>query len=191
MHLINFIPVTVPCVDGLPPGTEATTDVSYPLHPLVMTLMDLTEPAIEAILSVLKPHFVLYDYTHWLPTLAHKLGIKAILYCVVSSVTIGYLLSPERKILTQADMMNPPPGPELPEPPRSVLEPTWVNLLGGFEAKSLINCAFGSDCIMNKNQFRELVLGFELTGLSFLAALKPPIGCDTIESTLPEGWEKE
>ncbi|KAK0578647.1 hypothetical protein LWI29_013688 [Acer saccharum] len=105
---------TVPCVDSLPPGTEATTDVPYPLQPLEMTAMDLTEPAIEAILSVLKPHFVLYDYTHWLPTLAHKLGIKAILYCSVSSVTIGYLLSPERKlrekILTETDLMNPPSG---------------------------------------------------------------------------------
>ncbi|KAK3207059.1 hypothetical protein Dsin_021105 [Dipteronia sinensis] len=260
-QLINFVPVTVPCVDGLPPGTEATTDVPYPLQPLVMTAMDLTEPAIEATLSVLKPHFVLYDYTHWLPTLAHKLGIKAILYCSVSSVTIGYLLSPERKSLTEAGLMNPPPGfpssmiklsahearrlafatvqlfggipfterqllcltlcdaisfktckeiegpycdylqtqfgkpvilagPEFPEHSSSALEDKWVNLLCGFEAKSLIYCAFGSECIMNKNQFQELLLGFELTGLPFFAALKPPIGCDTIESALPEGFEE-
>ncbi|TXG47499.1 hypothetical protein EZV62_026793 [Acer yangbiense] len=258
-HLINFVPVTVPCVDGLPPGTEATTDVPYPLQPLVMTAMDLTEPAIEAILFVLKPHFVLYDYTHWLPTLAHKLGIKAVLYCSVSSVIVGYLLSPERKILTEADLMKPPPGfpssmiklsahearrlvfatvqdfggipfterqllcltlcyaisfktckeiegpycdylqtqfgkpvilagPEFPEPPCSALDDKWVNLLGGFEAKSLIYCAFGSECIMNKNQFQELLLGFELTGFPFLAVLKPPIGCDTVESALPEGF---
>ncbi|TXG47490.1 hypothetical protein EZV62_026784 [Acer yangbiense] len=264
-HLINFVPVTVPCVDGLPPGTETTADVPYPLHPLVMTAMDLTEPAIEAILSDLKPHFVLYDFTHWLPQLAHKLGIKAISYCFISSATVGYLLSPERKlgekILTEADLMKPPPGfpssmiklsphearglvamtviefggipfferllvsltecdavgfktykemegpycdyiksqsgkpvilvgPVLPEPPRSVLEEKWDKLLGGFEAKSLIYCAFGSECIMNKDQFQELVLGFELTGLPFLAALKPPMGCDTIESALPEGFEE-
>ena len=98
-HLINFVPVSVPCVDGLPPGTKTTADVPYPLHSLVMTAMDLTEPAIEAILSDLKPDFVLYDFTHWLPPLAHKLGIKAMQYCTVSSATIGYLLSPERKLL--------------------------------------------------------------------------------------------
>ncbi|TXG46380.1 hypothetical protein EZV62_028119 [Acer yangbiense] len=104
----------VPCVDGLPPGTKTTADVPYPLHSLVMTAMDLTEPAIEAILSVLKPDFVLYDFTHWLPPLAHKLGIKAIIYCTVSSATIGYLVSPERKlrekILTEADLLKPPPS---------------------------------------------------------------------------------
>ncbi|KAK2644157.1 hypothetical protein Ddye_019352 [Dipteronia dyeriana] len=263
-HLINFVPVAVPFVDGLPPGTETTADVPNPLLPLVMTAMDLTEPAIEAILSHLKPHFVFYDFTHWLPQLAHKLGITAIRYCFVGSATAGYLLSPERKhsekILTEADMMKPPPGfpssiiklspheargmvamtvtefggipffkrqllaytlcdaigiktckeiegpycdyirsqfgkpvilagPVLPEPPRSVLEPKWEKLLGGFEAKSLIYCAFGSECSMKKDQFQELVLGFEITGLPFLAALKPPIGCDTIESALPEGFE--
>ncbi|KAK0578872.1 hypothetical protein LWI29_017593 [Acer saccharum] len=264
-HLINFVPVSVPCVDGLPPGTETTADVSYPLHSLVMKAMDLTEPAIEAILSVLKPDFVLYDFTHWLPPLAHKLGIKAIQYCTASSATIGYLLSPERKlrdkILTEADLLKPPPGfpsskitlrahearglaaatvkefggipfterqllafslcdaigfktckeiegpycdylgsqfgkpvilagTVLPEPPLSVLEPKWEIFLGGFEPKSLIYCAFGSECTMNKDQFQELVLGFELTGLPFLAALKPPMGCDTIESALPEGFEE-
>ncbi|KAK0579518.1 hypothetical protein LWI29_027421 [Acer saccharum] len=264
-HLINFIPVVVPSVGGLPPGTETTADVSYPLHSLVMTAMDLTEPSIEAILSLLKPDFVLYDFTHWLPPLAHKLGIKAIQYCFISSATIGYLLSPDRKIrekiLTEADLMKPPPGfpssmiklspyearglvaetvkefggipfterqllafslcdaigfktckeiegpycdyigsqfvkpvilagPVLPEPPLSVLEPKWEKLLGGFEAKSVIYCAFGSECNMKKDQFQELLLGFELKGLPFLAVLKPPIGCDTIESALPEGFEE-
>ncbi|KAK2642324.1 hypothetical protein Ddye_024087 [Dipteronia dyeriana] len=264
-HLINFVPVAVPCVDGLPPGTETTADVPYPLHSLVMTAMDLTEPAIEAILSDLKPDFVLYDFTHWLPPLAHKLGIKAIQYCFISSATIGFLVSPERKlhekILTEADLLKPPPnfpsskimlrahearglaaatvkqfggisfterqllaftlcdaisfktckeiegpycdylgsqfgkpvilaGPVLPEPPRSVLEAKWDKLLGGFKAKSLIYCAFGSECTMKKDQFQELLLGFELSGFPFLAALKPPMGCETIESALPEGFEE-
>ncbi|KAH7568851.1 hypothetical protein JRO89_XS06G0061200 [Xanthoceras sorbifolium] len=264
-HLISFVPVAVPCVDGLPPGTETTADVPFPLHSLVMAAMDLTEPAIEAILSDLKPHFVLYDFTHWLPPVAHKLGIKAVQYCFISSATIGYLVSPERKLrekmLTEADLLKPPPsfppsmiklsphdarglvaatvkefggipfterqllaftlsdaigfktcreiegpycdylgsqfgkpvilaGPVLPEPPRSVLEEKWEKLLGGFSAKSLIYCAFGSECTMNKDQFQELVLGFELTGLPFVAALKPPRGCDTIESALPEGFEE-
>ncbi|KAK3173949.1 hypothetical protein Dsin_032819 [Dipteronia sinensis] len=53
-------------------------------------------------------------------------------------------------------------GPEFPEPPRSALEDKW-----------------------------ELLLGFELTGLTFFAALKPPIGCDTIESALPEGLKEK
>ncbi|KAL5831279.1 hypothetical protein ACOSQ4_016633 [Xanthoceras sorbifolium] len=267
-HHITFIGITVPSVDGLPPGAETTADVPFTLHSLVMTAMDRTEPAIEAVVSEIKPHFILYDFTHWLPPLAHKLGIKAIHYCFISSATIGYTLSPERKplddenhILTEADMLNPPPsfppsqiklfarearrlvagaaskfggipfrqrqflaltkcdaiafktcreiegpyydyvesqfgkpvilaGPVLPEPPRSALEEKWDTFLCGFKAKTLIYCAFGSECTLNKDQFQELLLGFELTGLPFLAALKPPMGCDDVESALPEGFEE-
>ncbi|GKV29626.1 hypothetical protein SLEP1_g38533 [Rubroshorea leprosula] len=107
--LINLIPITVPHVDGLPPGTETTADVLPPLYPLVMTAMDLTEPTIEASLRELQPQFVFLDTCHWLLELSQ--------------------------------------------------------------------------------QFQELVLGFELTGLPFLAALKPPMGFQDVESALPEGFE--
>jgi hypothetical protein len=33
-------------------------------------------------------------------------------------------------------------------------------------------------------------MGFELTGMPFLVALKPPMGAETIESALPEGFEQ-
>ncbi|TXG47491.1 hypothetical protein EZV62_026785 [Acer yangbiense] len=40
-------------------GEDLKIGVEVEKGPLVMTAMDLTEPAIEAILSVLKPHFIL------------------------------------------------------------------------------------------------------------------------------------
>ena len=43
---------------------------------------------------------------------------------------------------------------------------------------------------MKSDQFKELLLGFELTGMPFLAALKPPIGAEAIESALPEGFNE-
>ncbi|KAK7306604.1 hypothetical protein VNO77_44553 [Canavalia gladiata] len=54
-------------------------------------------------------------------------------------------------------------GPVLPGPPTSILEEKWVNWLGGFKPKTVIFCAFGSECILKSNQFKELFLGFELT----------------------------
>lgn len=263
--LITFIPVTVPSVDGLPSGAETTNDIPFPLQHLLMTAMDLTQPAIEAILRDLKPDFIFFDFAHWLPPLARKLGIKSVLYCIISPATIGYLLSPERKLckemLTADEFFKPPQGfptskirlrahearglvditvrdfggltfnernllsfsecdafgfktcreiegaycdyienqfgkpvilsgPALPEPSRLALEEQWEKLLGNFEGKSLIFCAFGSECILQKDQFHELLLGFELTGLPFFAALKPPMGHETIESALPEGFEE-
>lgn len=55
---------------------------------------------------------------------------------------------------------------------------------------TVVFCAFGSQLILEKQQFQELVMGFELTGLPFLIALKPPLGCTTIEEALPEGCEE-
>nr|SBO16013.1 PREDICTED: anthocyanidin 3-O-glucosyltransferase [Lupinus angustifolius] len=112
--LISFIPISVPRIEGLPPNSETTADLPFSLHSLLMTAMDLTEPVIEVSLRELKPHMVFYDFTHWLPALACRLGIKALHYCTISPATVGYLISPERKLhekpLTEADLINPPPS---------------------------------------------------------------------------------
>ncbi|PON77934.1 UDP-glucuronosyl/UDP-glucosyltransferase [Parasponia andersonii] len=260
--LIAFIPIQVPHVDGLPPGAETTADVPYPLLSFLMTAMDLTRPDIEAALLDLKPHFVFFDFTHWLPGSVRRFGIKAVHYCTVSPATVGFMLSPERTTITESALMEPPPsfpsssiklrvheardlakvtlkefgkgisflerqqtsfndsdaiafktsremegvysdyvgeqwgkvvvlaGPVVPEPPKSVLEDKTASFLSRFGDKTVVYCAFGSECVLRKEQFQELVLGLELTGRPFLVALKPPVGFDTVESALPEGFEE-
>ncbi|OMO65247.1 UDP-glucuronosyl/UDP-glucosyltransferase [Corchorus olitorius] len=261
-NLITFIPVTIPHVNGLPPGTQTTADIPLSLQHLLLAAMDLTEPFIETSLRKLKPHFVFFDFTPWLPVLCQKLDIKSMFYYTISPATVGYLISPTRKILekglTGSDLMDPPPGfpsssiklrdhearelaaqtmkeydhgnnynsflvrqltslnecdaigfktcretegpycdyiekqfekpvilagPVLPEPPRKALDEKWEKLLSNFKAHTVIFCAFGSECVLNKNQFQELVLGLELTNLPFLVALKPPIGSETTDET--------
>ena len=77
----------------------------------------------------------------------------------------------------------------LPEPSPMELEDRWAQWLGGFKPGSVISCALGSHNFPEKDQFQELLLGFERTGLSCLAALKPPLGAATIEEALPEGFQ--
>ncbi|KAL0300694.1 UNVERIFIED_CONTAM: Cyanidin 3-O-galactoside 2''-O-xylosyltransferase FGGT1 [Sesamum radiatum] len=259
-HLIKFIPITVPQVDGLPDGTETTADVPFPMYSLLRHAMDLTEPVIESLLRELKPHFVFFDFTHWLPALARRLGIKSVHYCTISPASVAYLFRDE----PAADaFLEPPPGfppsaislhkheargvdwinnvkefgsgvkfvqrilmaaeecdamgfkscnemegpfceflekkfkkpmilagPVLPEPPTSTLEEKWAKWLDQFKAKSVIFCSFGSEARLERDQFQELILGFELTGFPFLAALKPPIGAETVEEALPEGFRE-
>ncbi|KAF6144777.1 hypothetical protein GIB67_016851 [Kingdonia uniflora] len=79
-------------------------------------------------------------------------------------------------------------GPLLSEPPTSQLEDRWANWLGRFKEKSAIYCALGSEFVLKKEQFLELLLGLELTGLPFFAAQKSPFGVLTIEEALPEGF---
>lgn len=264
LNLITFIPITVPQVDGLPFGAETTADVPRHLHHLLMTAMDLTQPTLKSHLITLKPYFIFFDFTHWIPALSRSLNIKSVQYCTTSSVTIGYLVSPERRLLEtelkEEDLMQPPPGfpqsciklrahearvltfvtskeyggvsfserislgfsdcdaigfktcreiegpycdyiekkfgrpvilagPVLPDPPSCTLDGRWDNWLNGFDERSVILCAFGSECVLKKDQFQELLLGLELTGQPFLAALKPPEGEKWVESALPEGFK--
>lgn len=100
----------------------------------------------------------------------------------IEGLYIEYLQRKFNKILLLA-------GSVMPEPPVSTsLEEKWANFLGGFKACSVIYCALGSEWTLTKEQFQELLLGFELSGLPFLAALKPPYGAETIEEALPEGF---
>ncbi|XP_058773744.1 cyanidin 3-O-galactoside 2''-O-xylosyltransferase FGGT1-like [Vicia villosa] len=78
-------------------------------------------------------------------------------------------------------------GPLLPEPPNTTLDEKWVAWLKEFKHGSVVFCAYGSESQLQHNQFQELLLGLELAGFPFLAALKPPNGFETIEEALPEG----
>ncbi|XP_029130870.1 UDP-glycosyltransferase 79B30 [Cajanus cajan] len=137
-HLITFYPINVPHVDGLPHGAETTSDVSFPLVPLIMTAMDRTENDIELLLLHLKPQIVFFDFTYWLPNMTRRLGIKSFQYHIVSPATISYTTTPARM----------------------------------------------------QHSVQELLLGLELTNLPFLAVLKTPIGFETIEAALPEGFKE-
>ncbi|XP_027340364.1 UDP-glycosyltransferase 79B30-like [Abrus precatorius] len=265
-NLITFFPINVPRVEGLPQDAETTSDVSFSLAPLIMTAMDLTERDIELLLIQLRPQIVFFDFTHWLPKLTQRLGIKSFQYLITSPITVSYVRSPARlrqsANMAETDLMQPPygypvssiklhaheakflaskrnwefgsgvlfydrlnnglilsdaigfkgcreiegpyadyleeqfgkavllSGPVIPEPPNAVLEEKWGSWLGGFKDGSVIYCALGSEWKLPHDQFQELLLGLELTGLPFLAVLKTPIGFDTIESAFPEGFKE-
>lgn len=54
-HLITFIPVPVPRVDGLPDRAEPAHDVPARARPLLMTAMDLTRDTVDSNLARLGP----------------------------------------------------------------------------------------------------------------------------------------
>ncbi|EOA21481.1 hypothetical protein CARUB_v10001874mg [Capsella rubella] len=59
------------------------------------------------------------------------------------------------------------------------LEEHWIHFLSKFPHGSLVFCALGSQIILEKDQFQELCLGMEMSGLPFLVAVKPPRGSST------------
>ncbi|RYR68685.1 hypothetical protein Ahy_A03g015165 isoform B [Arachis hypogaea] len=83
-----------------------------------------------------------------------------------------------------------PTGPVILEKPNSALDEKWASWLGEFKQGSVVYCCLGSECRLRPNLFQELLLGLELVGMPFLAALKPPIGFDSVGDALPEGFEE-
>ncbi|XP_004487589.1 cyanidin 3-O-galactoside 2''-O-xylosyltransferase FGGT1 [Cicer arietinum] len=265
-HLITFVPITVPHVDGLPHDAETASDVPFSLLPLIATAMDETKKEIELLLKELKPQIVFFDFQYWVPNLTKKLGIKSVQYWIASPYSISYFFHGPRqslgKELTVDDLKKPPSGypdssiklhshelqflassrklvfgsgvllydrlhfgtsladaigfkgckeidgpyaqylgtvygkpsllsgPLLPESPLTTLDEKWVSWLKGFKHGSVVYCAYGSEGPLQENQFKELLLGLELTGFPFVAALKPPVGFESIEEALPQGFNE-
>ncbi|KAH7512608.1 hypothetical protein FEM48_Zijuj12G0108700 [Ziziphus jujuba var. spinosa] len=265
-QLITFPTVTVPTVDGLPPGAETTSEIPLSSNSLLAAAMDLSRDQVESFLRSTKPDLVMYDFAHWIPNTTKRLGIKSVCYCTASASAISIALVPAKKVpknrpMTEEELNEIPDGypsstivlrghevlslmfvslpfgdgitfyerattamkncdamcirtcreleskfcdyignqyekpvlltgPVLSKSAKTSLEERWDKWLGGFEPSSVVYCAFGSQIVLEKDQFEELVLGFEQTGLPFLVALKPPNGCTTIEEALPEGFEE-
>ncbi|OVA09362.1 UDP-glucuronosyl/UDP-glucosyltransferase [Macleaya cordata] len=269
-HLISFVPLVVPHVDGLPLGAETMSDVPPSMAPILAIAFHSLQNHVEALLLDLKPDFVFYDLAGWVPSFTRPLGIKSVYHIIFSAATVAYFLVPSREIQdddikTKMRLMSPPPGfppsplnlhlhelhaisfwarknentglslydflstsmkqcdiicartcreiegpycdylesqyakpvlltgPALPDQEVIVthpLEEKWANWLLGFKPGSVLYCAFGSERVLRKDEFQELVQGLELTGMPFLVALKPPSGAATTEEALPEGFEE-
>lgn len=248
-ELVEFKPVSIPRVEGLPSHVETTNDIPIHKNHLLMKALTLTEPVIEALIQEIKPDLVFTDVImHWLPGLARKLQIRSVAYCTVSPASIALLLAnltsiengppymkmyahvarqymvldkeievgvTRRQIYVSAvkesdaiafttcmeieglhceflenEIKKPVmlAGPIIPKPRTLTLDKHWAGWLGRFGPKSMIYCAFGSEVILGKDQFQQLLLGIELTGLPFLIALRTPFGAENVDEALPEGF---
>nr|ANJ03602.1 UDP-Glycosyltransferase [Castanea sativa] len=264
-NLIHFYPLLVPTVDRLPPGAETTSDIPPPLLGHLLIAFDQTQDQVQTILTSLKPDFIFFDFSLWMPALAHQIGSKAICYTIVTpaapALTVPTKDKPED--MTVQDFMQLPPGyppscvrmkskdyeiaqlkvvakphgtemslyvrityglirsdavalrtyhefegpycdylrqhyakpvlltgPVLPETPATKLDEKWTNWLCNFKQGTVVYCAFGSQNKLQKDQFQELLLGFELCGQPFLVALSSPDGCATVEEAFPDGFEE-
>jgi len=100
----------------LPYGAETTTDVPRSLETLLATAMDDLYDEIKSFLQNLKPHFVFFDFAHWVTEIALEIGgIKTLCYKLASPATsaISLIRSPEKSVFmasTAAEKVRPPPG---------------------------------------------------------------------------------
>lgn len=132
----QVIPLTLPPVEGLPPGLESTADLSPAQSELLKLSLDLMQPQITSLLSQLKPHFVLFDFAQeWLPPLASRLGIKTVFYSVFVALSTSYLTVPAR--LPDAEPTRSPAIEDLRKPPPGFPQ-TSIKSVKTFEARDFL-----------------------------------------------------
>ncbi|KAF5815170.1 putative anthocyanidin 3-O-glucosyltransferase [Helianthus annuus] len=108
----KVIPLTLPHVDGLPPGIENTSDTSPATHELLKVALDLMQPHIKTLLTNLKPSFVFFDFAQsWLPEIASELGIKTIHFSVFTAICRAIVTRwfNHDTLPTIEEMKKPPP----------------------------------------------------------------------------------
>ncbi|WCJ17785.1 UDP-Glycosyltransferase superfamily protein [Euphorbia peplus] len=86
--LIRYFPLTIPHVQGLPPGAETVSDIPDSLENHLCTAFDQTRDEVRSILSIILPDFVFFDFAFWVPSLGRDLGFKSVMYNIVCAALI-------------------------------------------------------------------------------------------------------
>nr|UHB15544.1 UDP-glycosyltransferase [Paris polyphylla] len=93
-QLIQFIPLTLPPVDGLPATVESFTDIPQSLaHYLKKALKGLDIPFAQFLSSSSpKPDWIIVDYIYnWVPRLASELNVPCVQYSVFFPSTLAFM----------------------------------------------------------------------------------------------------
>ncbi|PKA61248.1 Anthocyanidin 3-O-glucosyltransferase [Apostasia shenzhenica] len=110
-HSIFILTVPLPSVPGLDCGAESTADTHPDTAELLKLAVDHMKPQIAAILSDLRPDFVIFDFAQpWIPSIAHPLGIKTLFFSVFSAASTAYLTVPSRRTSAAGNLKRPPTG---------------------------------------------------------------------------------
>lgn len=88
---VSLISFALPSIPGLPPFAETTTDVPYTKQQLLKKAFDLLESPLTTFLESVKPDWVIYDYaSHWLPSIASKIGISSAFFSLFTAATLSF-----------------------------------------------------------------------------------------------------
>ncbi|KAJ4850752.1 hypothetical protein Tsubulata_931885 [Turnera subulata] len=105
---IQIIPLSIPPVEGLPPGLDSTSEMTPAMAETLKKALDLMHPQIKTLLSQLKPRLVVFDFVQsWVPRIASELGIKSLFFSTFSAVSDAYI---DKRKQESHDFMKSPIG---------------------------------------------------------------------------------
>nr|QTU90761.1 flavonoid 3-O-rhamnosyltransferase [Epimedium koreanum] len=97
-----------PSSAGAPPPADSNSPGLALLQLILAT--DSLEDEVESQLALIKPDIIIYEFAHYIPAIANRLGIKSAFYCVTSATAVAYHLVPACQPKSVDDLTHPPPG---------------------------------------------------------------------------------
>lgn len=196
-HLISLIPLPLPHVDGLPQGTESTSELPIHKVPFLKKAYDKLELGLTQFLKDSNDvNWIIHDFAcHWLSrvVVSTQLGIKLVFFAIYSATTLSFSGSP-------SEMLNG----SRQRPEDFTVVPRWMDFACNDVAFKLYEIVSHWECMDSEvsdfQRVAEVVQGcdivvtrtcseFESDSLSLLRKLyqKPvlPIGL------LPPPWKGE
>ncbi|KAF4357118.1 hypothetical protein F8388_002323, partial [Cannabis sativa] len=98
-HLITFVDLPLPTVDGLPDGAESTADLPIHKVPFLKRAFDGLQPSLTKFLqdSGHDITWIVHDFAcYWLPPLANRLGIKLVFFSIFNATSMAFGLPPSK-----------------------------------------------------------------------------------------------
>ncbi|KAK8581823.1 hypothetical protein V6N13_144823 [Hibiscus sabdariffa] len=93
---ISFIPLSLPQVDGLPPGVESTSELPIHKVPFLKNAYDKLETQLtEFLKSSPQIKLIIHDFAqHWLPHVATQLGISLVYFNILNASSTAFFVPP-------------------------------------------------------------------------------------------------
>ncbi|XVF15309.1 hypothetical protein REPUB_Repub09cG0140300 [Reevesia pubescens] len=119
---IQFIKLSLPCVDNLPENAEATIDLPLDKVPYLKIAFDGLQDPLAKFLETSSPDWILFDFApYWLPPLAHNLRIPTVFFSIFIAVCVANLKPSSPLIDIEDDRVTPE---DFTKPPKWVSFPS-------------------------------------------------------------------
>ncbi|KDP29788.1 hypothetical protein JCGZ_18723 [Jatropha curcas] len=106
---MNFISLSLPQVDTLPPDAEATIDLPFSQVPYLKLAYDSLKDPLLHFLKTSTPNWVIYDFfPYWLPSILADLGISGAFFSIAGGWTITSFASPLSAMINCRDSRTRP-----------------------------------------------------------------------------------
>lgn len=98
-HTFTLVPLPFPKVESLPEFAESSMDIPYQISQFLKIAFDLLESPLVTFLETATPKvdWIIFDYpSHWLPSIASKLGISTAYFSLFTAATQAFLGPPSQ-----------------------------------------------------------------------------------------------